>query len=287
MIFNPNKEIIPFHPNKHWYFTDEQCKGNTKFQMKLKRYFTYFFSTPIPNEWQDPQVKLMKMDDSEVTGNLFHEVNLYYDHNELQTYITFEFDTSEITTGKYYIKIVDDRYPENPLYSEPFCVKSGYSPELTLRWSSKCLKVGRVIYPPSKEEGHSWRKLHMDGITVVLSDTQTTEEVVQDETGNETPVSQTITQKYMFSAVFPFYIIEALTTLPLHSEIYLEAHNKWQKKISRIEVTSEPEDFGCAGKVTVKFETNRVFKAGCCEDSVTEKINYNPFHYDDDNYSTT
>lgn len=286
MIFNPNKEIIPFHPNKHWYLTDKQCKDNTKFQMKLLRYALYHFSTPIPNDWDHVTLSLYKMDGTDIGDDSFNEIKFYYDHQGNQTYITFEVDTALIPAGKYYIQIIDSRYPENPLYSEPFCVK-GYSPEFTLRWSNKCLKVGNVIYAPTKTAQQTFRKLHIDGITVVLSDTQTTEEVVQDETGNETPVSQTITQKYMFSAVFPFYIIEALTTLPLHSDVYLEAHNKWEKKMERIEVTSEPEDFGCAGKVTIKFETNRVFKTGCCDDSVTEKIDYNPFHYDDDNYSTT
>ncbi len=287
MIFNPNKEIIPFHPGRHWYYSDKQCKDNVKHKMKLQRYATYHFSTPIPNAWNNVVIALHKMDNSDVGGDLFFEIETYYDHANNRSYITFDLDTSQVSAGTYYILITDTLHAD-ALYSEPFCVKTGYSPEFTLRWGGgECLKVGNVIYPPSAQTKYSYRKLHMDGITVVLSDTQTTEEILQDENGGETPVSQTITQKYMFSAVFPFYVIEALTTLPLHSEVYLEAHNKWEKKMERIEVTSEPEEFGCAGKVTIRFETNRVFKAGCCDSSVTRKIDYNPEHYDDEQYSTT
>lgn len=287
MIFNPNKEILPFHFGKHWHHTDKQCRDNEKYMQKLQRFTQYHFSTIIPNSWNNSSVKLMDLSDEEIGGDIFWEVITYYDHSTQSTFFTFTLNTEEVPIGKYYIQISDLAYEDDVMTSEPFCVKDNYSPEFTLEWSNKCMRVGNVVYQPIKTAPRSSRKLHLDGITVVLSDTNQTEEVLQDDFGNETPLSRFLTQKYMFSAALPFYVIEALTTLPLHSEVYLEHHNHYRYKLQKTEVISEPEEFGCFGKVTIKFEVNRISKAGCCDDSITLKVDYSGRHYDEDNYSTT
>lgn len=299
MIYNPNKELIPFHPKKHWYYSDSQCRDNEKFILKLKRYKVYYLSAVIPNGWSDVKLKVYTIGNSLLPGDYyFQNMQLYYDHATDTSFVAFELLTESLPVGTYYIGISEPKYPAETLYGEPFCVtnmnflapnsSSGVT-GFDLRWAPKCLKVGNVIYPPpfDTSQGYSFRRIHFQGLTIVLSDTQISESVVEDAFGNETSVSQMIVQKYMFSAVLPFYLIEALTTLPLHSEIYLDEWWGTTRKISKIEVISEPEDFGCAGKVTIRFETNRVVKSGCCEESVTQKIDYNPNHYDEDDYSTT
>lgn len=296
MIYNPNKELIPFHPKKHWYYSDSQCRDNEKFILKLKRYKVYYLSAVIPNGWSDVKLKVFTIGGSQLPGDYyFQNVQVFFDHATSTTFVTFEINTESMPTGVYYITLSEPKFPNDVLYCEPFCVTSKFSNRTTgvngfdLRWAHKCLKVGNVLYPtPSDPEAaFAFRKIHFQGLTIVLSDTQISESVVEDAFGNETSVSQMIIQKYMFSAVLPFYLIEALTTLPLHSEIYIDEWYGVTKKISKIEVIPEPEDFGCAGKVTIRFETNRVVKSGCCEESVTEKIDYNPNHYDEDDYSTT
>lgn len=97
------------------------------------------------------------------------------------------------------------------------------------------------------------------------SETVIEEETEPDGYENQIPIFQKMTIKQRLSLLVPDFLKQAIESVQMHSNVFVNENNKKQGLIDRFKVTPTSEEFGSLYSLEIILETDILIKSGCNE----------------------
>ena len=95
------------------------------------------------------------------------------------------------------------------------------------------------------------------------SEPEIEEENEADGMGNKIPTFTKLTIKQKIEVLVPDFVKNALMTLPMHEDVFVDEQNKREGKIDRIKVTPSSDETGAFSTVEIVLEMDILTKTQC------------------------
>ena len=105
------------------------------------------------------------------------------------------------------------------------------------------------------------------------SEPEIEEETEADGLGNKNTTFSKLTIKQKIEIFVPDFIKNALSTLPMHEDVFVYEQNKREGKIDRIKVTPSSDETGAFSTVEIVLETDILTKTQCDENKQATNAN--------------
>jgi hypothetical protein len=150
-----------------------------------------------------------------------------------------------IPAGIYYVQL---QKGNSIYYSETFKVDNDVNSMLKLVWYNNG-DIAPVMYQNAFQN-----LLYIEDAYTEAIVPEVQQDVEKDNQGNSIVMFQRVVQKYKFETLLPDYLLDALTLMQIHSDIYLTENNETVQCV-QIKVTPTYSD-NYLGKAVVEFQVS-------------------------------